>query len=229
MMLGLFSSRRSSSLPTGSRRPRLGLEYLEARDVPTTILPPAEGGSTRRIDTCGFLTINAIYGRGTSVTFVGDLLGVENDAYRTINISGKATGTTMTDENGHYQITLNATGLGNVRAELADEPFIHADVELWDEAPVITSFDAIEGQDNVWRFRGTITYHRFLEDVTIYFGGAPISLQGKSVMVDDLGCFELVVILNGEGTDNGTATAQAVSPYGLQSEVAYDSVFQTGT
>lgn len=173
------------------------------------------------------LTINVTYNLGRSVTLSGDLTGAANVAYVPINITGKAIGSTATDATGHYSITLIASGLGQVTATTGDG-LASASAELTDEPPVITDFEAIEGQDRVWTFRGTVTYFRYFEELTVFFGGQPITLQNKSTTTDAAGYFELVVILNGEINDNGNAWARAESAFGLLSDYAFDYVHQTG-
>src|SRR5262245_7139178 len=138
-MLELRSPRRA--LPTPRPRPPMArprLEPLADRWIPASMefttgpfaAPPA-------------LLLHARYGMGRTVTLSGDLVGVDDVSDITINISGKATGSTTTDVHGHYTITLQATALGIVTATTGDEQ-LSAQVTLTDEAPVITAFEACE-------------------------------------------------------------------------------------
>jgi hypothetical protein len=211
-MFGLLSRRHEASpASTCARFTRLNLERLETRDAPAN------------------LSLSVVYGTGTTVTLSGDLTNTANPANQAIQIVGKASGTTTTDANGHYSITLQATGLGAVGAALANDNRVKATATLTDTAPVITSFVAIEEQNGVWEFRGTITYNRYFDSMTIYFGGQPIDLQNKTTTANSSGSFDVCIQLNGLSSDNGNAAVWAVDPWGLQSNLAMDYIHQTGT
>lgn len=202
--------------PRPSRLARPSLEWLESRDVLST------------------LTLSVTYGLGRSITMSGDLSGTGQLGQRNVVLGGQVSGYTVTDSFGHYEIIVNAAALGNVTAQMVAEPGANdssnvATFTLTDEPPVITDFVAIEMPGHLWILRGTVTYFRVFESLTINFGGSPVSIRGLTTNADGTGHFELGVILNGTQTDNGTATAQAVSPWGTLSELATDWIFQTGT
>lgn len=61
------------------------------------------------------------------------------------------------------------------------------------------------------------------EGITVYLGGAPVSLQGVTATVDEDGEFAVLVSLATDGSDDGTATA-VFSVNGQQSNVAMDMI-----
>jgi hypothetical protein len=206
-MFGLLTRKTRT---VSSRRPRIArleLEQLERRDVPS-------------------LTMNVTYGVGKTIELSGDLTGVPNASNQQVEIYGMAHGTAVTDSNGHYDITLQASNLGQVQA--TDTYSDHASLQLTDPAPVI-SFSAVEGANDVWTFTGTITYNRPFTAMTVYLGGAPVSLQGVTCTANDQGTFGISIQLNGTSSDNGTATAVAIDAWGTSSNTATDYIWQTGT
>jgi hypothetical protein len=205
-MFGLLSHKKARSAAPRLARPRL--EPLEGRDAP------------------GTLTAGVTYGEGRSITLSGTLSGVPTVANQTIQIAGQANGTAVTDANGNYTVTLTATALGDVH--VGYDPNTWTTVTLTDTAPTLNDFFGNEGENRVWTFTGTTTYNRSYSDLTVYFGGAPVSIRGESTEVSTDGTYSLGVQLNGTITDNGTASAWVVDAWGLKSNVAYFYVQQTG-
>lgn len=85
-------------------------------------------------------------------------------------------------------------------------------------APVITSFGA-SGSVGLWTFSGTV------EDDTpaglvVRLGGVPDSLEGKTATTDSVGRFSLTLVLQTNGTDTGTASADTTDPDGNPSNTA---------
>lgn len=222
-MFGLSSIRRAASSPPRlSSRPSLEpLEYRYALNGPGGII----GVIGPQLPT---LTISVAYGWGRTVTLSGELYGVDRVGGVTIEITGQADGTTTTDSQGNYSITLTADGLGTVYAEAVGTAAQAMD-ELWDVPPEITSFVATEGQDRVWTLSGTVTYHRPFNSLPVSFGGVPVSIAGGGTSTDSSGSFSWLVRLNGTASDNGLAWAMATSPWGLESEKSYVNIHQTGT
>jgi hypothetical protein len=206
-----FLTRRPKPASVGARRARLELERLEGRDIPST------------------LTLNVTYDAGRTVTLSGDLTNTPNPAGHLIQLYGQASGSTITDANGHYSITLKASGLGKVGAVLRDDFSTYATATLTDTAPVITSFQAIEEQNHIWEFKGTVTWNRPFGSMIIDFGGQPVSIQNQSTTAKSTGSFDLCLQLNGKSTDNGTVGCWALDCWGVQSQVAMAMVHQTGT
>ena len=134
-MFGLVSRpRRTSPSP---RRRLLFLEQLEARDCPSS------------------LTLNLIPGTMKNVTLSGDLAGAANNAGQTIQFNGQVSGKTTTDANGHYSITLQATGLGQITATDADGSSNSATVMLASPPPTIQNF-TVSDSYGVWTFSGQV-------------------------------------------------------------------------
>jgi hypothetical protein len=208
-MAALLTRARVSPAKPRFSHPRL--EALEDRTAPAT------------------LTLNVSYMAGKSLVLSGQLSDTPNPGFRSISISGKVTATTFTNVLGQYNAMVSATGLGDVSVTATDGSSNTVTATLTDQAPVLTSFDAVEGQTHCWTFRGTVTYHRHFNTMTINLGGVPVSIQGKTATADNTGHFEITLMLNGYSSDNGTVWAKAVSPWGLESNMLTDYVHQTGT
>jgi hypothetical protein len=172
------------------------------------------------------VTLNVTYGSGTAITLTGQLTGIPNVANQSITISGQANGAAITNAKGKFLITLVASGLGNVYAAMSNGSSNTAMVTLTDTAPVITSFQATEGQNGVWTFSGTVTWNRSFTSMTVNLGGQLVSLQNVSTTANGTGTFSVNVTLDGQPDDNGLATAVAVDPWGLQSNTATATVQQ---
>ena len=86
------------------------------------------------------------------------------------------------------------------------------------QAPVITNFSC-RAASGLWTFSGTV-----LDDapagLTVRFGGAPASLQGQSAVTDSGGNFSFSVVLQTNGSDTGTATADTTDTDGNSSNTA---------
>jgi hypothetical protein len=200
---------RPAGRPARFARPCL--EALEARDAPAT------------------LTLNVTYGYGKNVTVSGDLTDTSTPGYQLITIQGVVNGQVVTDANGHYSLEATPQYLGSVGARKTDGSSNIATNAVTDMPPVITVLDAIEGAGRMWTIRGTLTYHRPFDTLTVNFGGAPAHINGKTTTASSDGAFTLSVELDGTMNDNGTMWAQAVSVWGLLSERAYETIHQTGT
>lgn len=89
--------------------------------------------------------------------------------------------------------------------------------------PQITHFSAVEIVGGMWRFSGTVV-DETPGGLTVTLGGEPDSLQGVTVRTDANGHFEIVLLLNTNGSDNGLASAQTVDGAGLASNVALTNI-----
>jgi hypothetical protein len=163
-----------------------------------------------------------------SVTLSGTLTnGFFGNGNKTIVLGGQVGGSTTTNGLGQFEITLTATGLGYVTARTADYTSNLASYQLTDGVVEFVDFDAIEGMGGIWTFRGHVEYNRPFDSLTIFFGGSPVSLSGKVTQTDETGYFEYFVQLNGYNTDNGWASARAMTWWGTYSDEAIDLVQQT--
>jgi hypothetical protein len=132
--------------------------------------------------------------------------------------------------NGQYSVTLTAVAPGTVTAAAADGSSNTPSFTLTDATVAITSFSASEGTNHLWTLSGTVDYSgRSTMGLVVYFGGAPVSLANQMTAADGSGHFQLSLTLNGTSTDNGTASAQVVTPWGDYSASALANVQQTGT
>src|SRR5205823_5565015 len=101
-MVQLLSPRARGARPADRRPPRLCLESLEARDTPTAI------------------TVDVVYGLGRNITLPGAVSDTAQPGGKMVVISGQASGTAVTDTSGNYAVTLGASGLGRVYAEVVE-------------------------------------------------------------------------------------------------------------
>jgi hypothetical protein len=189
-------------------RPRL--EVLEGREVPAA------------------LTLSVAYGMGRQITLSGTLSDHPNPSLQTITICGRANALAMTNMQGQFSVTVEANGLGTVSATAADHSTNTPTVTLTD-APISLTLNAVEGAGHLWTLSGDVTYARGLTWMTVLFGGTPVSLQYWMAGTNSSGHYETGVMLNGTPSDNGTVWAKVFSPWGTVSELALDTISQTGT
>src|SRR5262249_5631776 len=79
---------------------------------------------------------------------------------RTVTFSGAVSGSVVTDADGSFQVTLQATQLGEIRASVTDswgQTFNQVVQTLTNNAPQILSFSAHCGPGNCWTFCGTVS------------------------------------------------------------------------
>jgi len=223
-MIGLLTRSRRPARPAPRRPVVPSLEWLESRDCPST------------------LTLNVSYGSGKTITLSGDVsggscspslgggLGVTNVVFR-----GSALGVTPVDGTGHFSYTTQALSLGEVDAVTSDGQSNTASVILSTSAPVVSNFKAVqEGNTNYWDISGHVTDGNFsAADLTVHITGAPATVDnngaGRYAMVDSSGDFDLLVRLNGTGTDNGSIYAECTDAWGLESNDPSWTILQQNT
>jgi hypothetical protein len=209
MVFGLVLGRAPKSNVSG-RRVRLGLEALEARDVPSTLMTSVE------------------YLGGRNIAIHGNLSDTTTPGGQVISIWGKAHGSATTDSSGNFTAYLTADGLGAVYEQTPGSNQVETD--LTDTAPVIDQFFAMEGPDHMWTFRGHVSYNQPNPfGLVINFGGQPVSLSGQTANVAPDGTFTFSIQLNGGYTDNGAVTAQTTDAWGNSSNIAMCCVYQMYT
>jgi hypothetical protein len=195
------------------------------------------------------LTLNVAYGAGRQVTlsgqvsaaagnsspgFVGPVQSVPMSGV-TVVFHGAASGSAITDPNGNFALTTNASGLGEVDAGTADGQSNMASVVLSSSAPFISNFAAFEeGSTHVWDITGHVTDGNFsAQGLTVLIGGSPVTIyyngQGRSATVDAYGNFDLCISLNGTSSDNGNISAMVTDAWGLQSNQPITGIMQPGT
>src|SRR5579884_1474622 len=109
-MFRLLRRSSRSQAPAALRPVRLFLEALEDRNSPTAISLSVAYNANHQVTLSGQVTVD-----GTG--YHGSTSGVSG---MTIIISGAAAGTTETDGDGYYSVTLTADFLGQVNAQTAD-------------------------------------------------------------------------------------------------------------
>lgn len=211
----MFLSTATRPAKTTGRFARLNLEALEERYA-------LDGGAAH-------LTINVTYGSGHNIVVYGTLSQTSTPGGQLINVQGAANGQVTTDTEGDWSLAAAPAALGAITAQKADGNSNQALINLFDEAPVLTIFDAIEGPGGLWTLQGTLTYHRALDTVQVTIDGAPVSITPTTMWATAQGTFSMVVQLNGNATDNGSVWAEATSPWGLVSNKLFDNIHQTGT
>src|SRR5207237_6725763 len=95
-----------------------------------------------------------------------------------------------------------------------------ASVTLVSAKPRFESFICQELTNGWYRFTGKVL-DESVGGLTVYFGGAPVSLMMKSTTAQADGEFTFDIHLNGTSTDNGTASAQVTDWWGRTSDNAF--------
>lgn len=218
----MFSLLRRSTRPRKPAVPQHGrpfLERLEDRISPAIFPgggpppPPPPGPET--------VSVNVTYDPNRQVTLTGQLSGQSGPlAYQGINLGGVVNGSTLTDSQGNYTITLGVSQLGQVTAASADGQSNTATATLVNGAPVISSFTATFEGGGMWEIAGSVSGAP-TQGESVSFGGIP-ALNGASANVNPDGSFTLFIMVN--NGNGGIATAQAVDWWGDISPVATTSV-----
>jgi hypothetical protein len=248
----MFSWKNRSRLAPPPRRARLALERLEGRDCPSVGVQPnnmlwyilntsAPPPATRPVGmTPGenfgpgggggpVITLNLTYNGRTSVTLSGTVTdNLCSPSGLTVDLGGEVSVSTVTNSSGYFSVTTNAAGLGTISASTVDALGIAsntATVTVTSSAPTISNFTAAEAAGYLFTFTGTVT-DASPAGLTVSFGGIP-SLTNQTTTVASNGTFTFSIQLNPNGSDNGIATAQTTNWWGLQSNLAMDSVFVT--
>jgi len=137
-----------------------------------------------------------------------------NSATTTIPVTATSNGTSTAGNTTTHLMTPDDTGgggaTGGIQSGIQTPP---------PGAPQIVSFGAVEVVGGVWDFTGTVIDAN-PAGLTVKFGGEPESLQGASTTTNANGNFDYATMLNTNGSDNGTATAQTTDGQGLTSNLA---------
>lgn len=159
------------------------------------------------------------YGQGHMVTIAGQV-NDQSPGGLTVAFAGAAVGTTVTQSDGSFSVTLAATSLGNVQAVATDAWGLASQavvVVLANEPPVITSFTCAQVSGDTWIIRGTVV-DESCAGLIVEFGGYVTA----SATVKADGSFSAPVdIPPGPG---GIATADVTDWWGLAAEQAWTDV-----
>ncbi len=192
-----FSSQKVKTV----RRSQLEFESLEDRYCPTPVLHFTVSQAPQHM-------INVA---GTVVT--------DAPGSSTVSFTGIATFLVATNSQGVFTGQGYAFSLGELDGQATDSQGNQSDtvaVTLSNDAPQITSFQAVQGFGNFWTFQGTVA-DEAPGGLTVTLGGLP-SLQGQTATVNSDGTFSLTVDLGAD--DSGTATAQTVDWWSVSSNLA---------
>ncbi|HZY85323.1 MAG TPA: hypothetical protein VFE78_10865 [Gemmataceae bacterium] len=240
-MLRLLTRSRRPALPAAPRPVRPSLEWLEARDCPSTVTLNVEYNVGKTITLYGEVTAGGVAGSSTpGMGNTTQLLGSMSSAPAglpgvSVAFRGSATGSATTDANGDFTFTTQATSLGEVAAATTDGQSNTASVVLSSSAPVISNFKAYqEGTSNYWDVIGHVTDGNFMAaGLTILINGSPVTInnggQGQKATVNANGDFDLCVKLNGTGSDNGNIDALVTDAWGKLSNEPSATIWQPGT
>jgi hypothetical protein len=194
---------------------RLGAIYAKAVNA-------AGLASARSLSTLSVLpptlTLSLGYGSQRTVTLSGQVSDIDAGSL-TITFGGEVSASVVTNPDGTFTLTTQAAGLGNVQAVTTNrwgETSNTAQVTVSATAPVITSFIATMGSDNLWTFSGTVS-DKSAAGLIIYLGGIS-GLSGQTATVGADGTFCVTVQL--AAGVQGDATAQTTDWWGLNSNVA---------
>lgn len=205
-MLGFLTRSR----PRPASRPhsvRLSLEWLEGRNL---------------MSAPSIMNFTAT----TLPDHVAQLSGMVADANPgtvQITFSGAATGSTTANSAGNFSYSTTNAVLGSVTAVAVNQQNVSSNpvtATLRNAAPVITSFNAVQGSGGYWTFSGTVTDDT-PAGATVTFAGLP-ELAGKKITVNADGTFSYTVQL--QPGESGMVTAQATDVWGQTSNVARDLV-----
>jgi hypothetical protein len=204
-----FSSRSRwnvSRTRASSFRPRL--EALEPRYCPSTLYVMMQASPSSK-----------------QVSFTGQVTNTSSPGGLTVLLSGVVGGTTTTDSNGYFQVTLPASGQGTAYLATADGQSNIAQVAVTDPATTINEFTEVSGGiSGVSTFSGSV--QGGYQGEVVNFSGLK-DLQGQSATCDANGNFEISVQLDGQPDDEGEAYAQATDAWGVQSNEATFYVTQS--
>jgi hypothetical protein len=172
------------------------------------------------------LTLTHTYGAQGSVTLSGHLTD-ESPTWCQVVLTGAVNTMVIPNSNGDFSYTTQSWDLGSVTASTAD-PWSQASnqpaVTLANTAPVILGFEALQGANNVWTFRGRVT-DEHAPGLTVRLWGLP-TLDGTvgytEVTVGSDGWFSYSVTL-GPG-EQGTVSACALDWWDVQSQMVTDIV-----
>jgi hypothetical protein len=153
-------------------------------------------------------------GNGRMVNVSGTVMD-EAPAGRTVTLGGVVSGTTNTDSNGHFSVTLEASSLGMVTAVTSDawgQESAVAQATLFSAAPVITNLTIVEsGPDR------TVTVSGMVSDLSP--SGRTVTLSGVvsgMVMSGSNGYFSATL----QASQLGTMFAQTTDVWGQTSTLA---------
>jgi hypothetical protein len=137
---------------------------------------------------------------GNSMVNLSGVVQDEAPAFMWITFSGAYQGSTQTDANGAFSVTVTPGEVGTVFASVVDEEMYYAEAsaELQNAMPMILDFIATHGAGTIWTFSGRVV-DEAPEGLEVELWGLP-SVEGLKVSVAADGTFSITVEL-AEGED----------------------------
>lgn len=141
----------------------------------------------------------------------------------TVQFSGEYDGTAVTDETGHFSVTVEALNLGAIQASVTNRAGLTSNVaedNVTSQKPTVTEFYAVREVNNQFTFYGHID-DEWAAGLQVYFGGFN-SLEGQAVTVEEDGDFHFTANL--ASGESGLALAWITDWWGLRSDDAQTPV-----
>lgn len=210
---GLF---REYAIPTASSDPRGVVASAEGRIWWTEY--DANQIGTMQAQLTPSLTLSVSYGAGRTVTLSGQVTDTVPGSL-TVSFTGKVVGSVVTNSDGTFSGTFEASALGLISATVTNGlGFVSSAsaVTLVSNAPVISDFVGVLQTGTMWIFSGRVTDEGHTGMIVRFDGLA--SLDGKTATVQANGTFSLTVQL--QPNEEGTALAETTDWWGLVSNEA---------
>jgi hypothetical protein len=147
----------------------------------------------------------------------------ESPAGLMVHFTGVVLASGVTNAYGDFDITTEASALGNIIATVSDvwNQSGSRSASLTNTTPVIQNFDAIDAGSGVWGFQGTVV-DEYPGGLKVRLGGLP-SVQGVEITVNSSGWFTKTIQL--QPGETGTVTAVVTDWWGATSEIVWDLVW----
>jgi hypothetical protein len=156
------------------------------------------------------VTLNVTPGTMNNVTLSGQVSGL-NVGGQTIDFGGPVNGSTTTNADGTFCVTLPASGMGTFQAWADNGLSNVATATLSTPAPTITNF-GVSDSFGVWTFTGAIEAPP-TSNITVTLNNG-VTLQNQIVTLNSNNTFSYSVTLT--SADNGLVTCYATDQWNQQ-------------
>jgi hypothetical protein len=166
--------------------------------------------------------LNFALGNQKTVTITGRVADIDQGGL-TVSLSGVASGSAVTNSDGTFSVTTQASALGMVIVTTIDLWGVcsaQTPITIMCPPPAITGFTSMEVGQNLWQFTGTVA-DPSPAGLVVQLGGLP-ELAGQTAAVSSSGTFSITVQL--QPGETGEATAQTTDWWGQLSNVALDPI-----
>jgi hypothetical protein len=137
----------------------------------------------------------------------------------TVQFSGEYSGSALTDETGHFSVSVEALNLGAIQASVTNSAGLTSNVaedHVTSQTPTISDFYAVREVNNLFSFYGHIE-DEWAAGLELHLGGFG-ALNGQTVTVGEDGGFHFTANLS--SSDCGLAVCWITDWWGLRSEDA---------